>query len=157
MVHRPSGIRVPEQVSRFHLTRHMDVGELYSSVAIYGTDSETNAAQVYFASPFEGSAGETCDSMIDRTAGYIVRKVWFKEHIGPWRDLEPLFAGMEAGRAAVYNTELRENGSIRLMRSDIYILCGTGGSWIVDYQVTYPRDIDGSGWIDELIAATAPH
>jgi hypothetical protein len=42
------------------------------------------------------------------------------------------------------------------MRSEIYILCGAGGSWIVEYRADYPRDVEGSGWIKELIAETAP-
>jgi hypothetical protein len=42
------------------------------------------------------------------------------------------------------------------MRSEIYILCGTGGSWIVEYEARYPHGVDGSTWIEELIAATAP-
>jgi hypothetical protein len=91
--------------------------------------------------------------MINRRTSDADRKVWHKEHLEPWRDLAPLFAGMEAGKAAIYNSVLDLDLPVR---AEVYILCGTGGSWIVEYEARYSPSVDGSTWIGELIAATAP-
>jgi hypothetical protein len=100
---------------------------------------------------------ETCGTMIDRMAGYADRKVWHKERLEPWRDLVPIFTGMEAGKAATYRAVLDLDDVDLPMRAEVYILCGRGGSWIVEYEARYPRDVRGGAWIDELIAATAPN
>ena len=147
---------MPQQVRQFDLTKSFIPGESNDVVAIYSAGLKIGAVLVQFSQGPLRSTGETCGTTIDRNAGYVDRKVWHKERIGPWRDLAPLFAGMETGRAAVYDSELRVEGTIRPMRSEVYILCGTGSSWIVEYHADYPPDVEGSTWIPELIAATAP-
>ena len=153
MVHR-SGIRVLQQAGRFHRTReHM--GEMQDVVALY-VASEPGEVRVQFSGSVLRPAGEVCDTRIDRIAEDEDRPRRSTKRIGSWRDIEPLFAGMETGRAATYESERFVDGAFRPMRSEIYVLCGTGGSWIVQYRAEYPPDVQGSTWIDELIAATAP-
>lgn len=131
------------------------MGELSDVRAFYAT-SEQGAVLVEFAGIVRGIANRTCGTMIDRRTGYADRKAWHKERLEPWRDLAPLFAGMETGRAAAYKSVLNLDDMDWPVRAEVYILCGTGGSWIVEYRSQYPRSVQGSTWIDELIAATAP-
>lgn len=156
MVHRPSGIRASQQAGSFQ-RKSEHLGEWQDYRAFYARSAEQGTVLVSFSGIHTPPTNaESCSTMIDRSAGYADRKVWHKERLEPWRDLAPLFAGMELGRAAVYNTVLDLDDVDLPMRAEVYILCGTGGSWIVEYEARYPRDVDGSGWIEELIAATAP-
>jgi hypothetical protein len=156
MVHRPSGIRVSEQTGSFH-RKNEHLGEWQDYRVFYARNAEQGTVLVSFSGIHTPTTdGASCGTMIDRSAGYADRKVWHKERLEPWRDLAPLFAGMEMGRAAVYNTVLDLDDVDLPMRAEVYILCGTGGSWIVEYESRYPRGVDGSGWIEELIAETAP-
>jgi hypothetical protein len=120
---------------------------------LYAVGSEPGGVRVYFSGLPE-SVNEPCDAIVGRRAERVDNGAEFVQRLGPRTDLAPLFAGMETGRAAVYDS--KAEGSDTPMRSEIYILCGAGGSWIVEYRADYPRDVDGSGWINELIAATAP-
>jgi len=157
MIHRPSGIRVLEEAGSFHKKRE-SLGEWQDYRVFYARGAEQGTILVSFSGVHTSAANaEPCGTMIDRSAGYADRKVWHKERLEPWRNIAPLFVGMEAGKAAAYNTVLDLDDVDLPMRADVYILCGTGGSWIVEYEARYPRDVDGSSWIDELIAATAPH
>jgi hypothetical protein len=156
MVHRPSGIRVSEEAGSFH--KKGDVfGEWQDYQVFYARSAEQGAVLVSFSGIHTSATNlDTCDTMIDRSAGYADRKVWHKQRIGPWRSLAPFFPSMEAGRSATYDSEQRVDGSVRPMQAEVYILCGTDGSWIVQYRAEFPPDVQGSGWIPELIAATAP-
>ena len=93
--------------------------------------------RVYFSGLPE-SVNEPCDAIAGRRAERVEHRAEFIQRLGPWTDLAPLFEGMETGRAAVYDS--KPEGSDLPMRSEIYILCGTGGSWIVEYRADYPRD-----------------
>jgi hypothetical protein len=156
MVHRASGIRVPNDAGTFQKKGEF-FGEWEDYHVFYAKEEEQGAILISFSGVHTpGANGETCDTMIDRRAGYADHKVWHKDRLEPWRDLAPLFAGMEAGRAAVYNTVLDLDDVDLPMRAEVYILCGTGSSWIVEYEARYPRGVHGSSWINELIAATAP-
>lgn len=156
MVHRPSGIRVSEEAGLFR-KRSDFFGEWQDYQVFYVRGAEQGAVSVAFSGVHTSATNaDACDTMIDRSAGYVDRKVWHKQRIGPWRNLAPFFPGMEAGRAAIDDSEQRVDGSVRPMRADVYILCGTAGSWIVQYRAEFPPDVQGSGWVPELIAATAP-
>lgn len=120
---------------------------------LYGVGSEPGGVRVYF-SGLMPPAVEPCDALVARRSDRVEQHADFVQRLGPWADLAPLFAGMEAGRAAVYDS--KPEGSDAPMRSEIYILCGAGGSWFLEYRADYSRDAEGSGWIKELIAETAP-
>ncbi len=152
VIHNPSGIRAPRQAGRFHYIRKFE-GKRQDLVVLYAVGSEPGGVRVYFSGLPE-PVNEPCDAIIGRRAERIELGTEFIQRLGPWTDLAPLFAGMEAGRAAVFDS--KPDGSDTPMRSEIHILCGTGGSWIVEYRADYPRDSQGSDWIAELIAATAP-
>jgi len=152
VIHNPSGIRAPRQAGRFHYIKKFE-GKRQDLVVLYAVGSEPGGVRVYFSGLPE-SVNEPCDAIIGRRAERIELGTEFIQRLGPWTDLAPLFAGMETGRAAVYDSQ--PEGSDTPMRSEIHILCGTGGSWIVEYRADYPRDAQGSTWISELIAATAP-
>src|SRR5262245_59088440 len=151
-VHNRSGIRLPRQAGRFHFIKKYE-GEQQDLVVLYAVGSEPGGVRVYFSGVPE-SAGEPCDAIIARRAERVDHYAEFVQRLGPWTDLAPLFAGMETGRSAVYDSQ--PEGSVMPMRSEIDILCGAGGAWYVEYRADYPRDADGSGWIKELIAETAP-
>ena len=153
VIHNPSGIRAPRQAGRFHYIKKYE-GARRDLVVLYAVGSEPGGVRVYFSGLPE-TVNEPCDAILGRRAERVEHHAEFAQRLGPWTDLAPLFAGMETGRAAVYDSEPEGTGSV-LMRSEIYILCGTGGSWIVEYRADYPRDGQGSEWIKELIAATAP-
>lgn len=152
VVHNPSGIRAPRQAGRFHYIKKYE-GARQDLVVLYGVGSEPGGVRVYFSGLPE-PVNEPCDAIVGRRAERIELGTEFIQRLGPWTDLAPLFAGMEAGRAAVYDS--KPDGSDTPTRSEIYILCGTGGSWIVEYRADYPPDAQGGDWIRELIAATAP-
>jgi hypothetical protein len=152
VVHNPSGIRAPRQAGRFNFIKKYE-GERQDLVVLYAVGSEPGGVRVYFSGVPE-SVNEPCDAIIGRRAERVEHHAEFVERVGPWTALAPLFVGMEAGRAAVYDS--KPEGSDTPMRTEIYILCGTGGSWIVEYRADYPLDGQGSEWIEELIAATAP-
>ena len=152
VIHNPSGIRAPRQAGRFHYIRKYE-GARQDLVVLYAVGSEPGGVRVYF-SGLQESVNEPCDAIIGRRAERIELGSEFIQRLGPWTDLAPLFAGMETGRAAVYDSQ--PEGSDTPMRSEIHILCGTAGAWIVEYRADYPRDGQGSTWIPELIAATAP-
>ena len=152
VVHNPSGIRAPRQAGRFRFINKYE-GARQDLVVLYAVGSEPGGVRVYFSGLPE-SVNEPCDAIVGRRAERVDHGAEFIQRFGPWTDLAPLFEGMETGRAAVY--ESKPDGSDTPMQSEIYILCGTGGSWIVEYRADYPRDSQGSDWIRELIAETAP-
>jgi hypothetical protein len=152
VVHNPSGIRAPRQAGQFHFLNKFE-GKRQDLVVLYAVGSEPGGVRVYFSGLPE-SVNEPCATIIGRRAERIELGTEFIQRLGPWTDLAPLFAGMETGQAAIYDSQ--PEGSDTPMRSEIYILCGTGGAWIVEYRADYPRDGQGSDWIKELIAATAP-
>jgi hypothetical protein len=154
VVHNPSGIRVPRQAGRFQVDKRYE-GERQDLVVIYDAGPEPGAVRIYF-SGLMPPIPESCDALVARRAERVSQGAEFTQQIGPWSDLAPLFAGMEAGQAAVYDSELDMDGANVPTRSELYILCGGGGSWFLEYRADYPRDGQGSGWIKELIAATAP-
>lgn len=146
-----------EEAGSFHKKNEL-FGEWQDYHVIYARSAEQGAILVSFSGVHTSAVNaETCDTMLDRRADYADRKVWHKGRLEPWRDLAPLFADMETGRAAVYKTVLDLDDVDLPMRAEVYILCGKSGSWIAEYEARYPRGIQGGGWIDELIAATAPH
>lgn len=152
VIHNPSGIRAPRQAGRFNFIKKYE-GERQDLVVLYAVGSEPGGVRVYFSGLPE-PVNEPCATVVGRRAERIEYGAEFVQRLGPWTDLAPLFAGMESGQAAVFDS--KAEGSDTPMRSEIYILCGTGGSWIVEYRADYPRDGQGSGWIPELITATAP-
>jgi hypothetical protein len=152
VVHNPSGIRVPRQAGRFHFLNKFE-GKRQDLVVLYAVGSEPGGVRVYFSGLPE-SVNEPCATIVGRRAERVEHGAEFVQRVGPWTDLAPLFAGMENGRAAVYDS--KAEGSDTPMRSEIYILCGAPGSWIVEYRADYPPDAQGGDWIRELIAATAP-
>lgn len=152
VIHSPSGIRAPRQAGRFHFVKKYE-GERQDLVVLYAVGSEPGGVRVYFSGLPE-SVNEPCQKVVERRAERVEQRAEFIQRLGPWTDLAPLFAGMETGRVAVYDS--KPDGSDTPMRSEIYILCGIGGSWIVEYRADYLRDSQGSAWIGELIAATAP-
>ena len=154
VVHNPSGIRVPRQAGRFQVDKRYE-GERQDLVVIYDAGPEPGAVRIYF-SGLMPPAMESCDALVARRAERVGQRAEFTQQIGPWTDLAPLFEGMGAGRAAVYDSELNMDGANLPTRSELYILCGAGGSWFLEYRADYPRDGQGSGWIQELIAETAP-
>ena len=154
VIHNPSGIRAPRQAGRFHFVKKYE-GERQDLVVIYDVRPEPGAVRVYF-SGLMPPVPEPCDALVARRAERVSQGAEFMQQIGPWTDLAPLFAGMEAGRAAVYDSELDMDGATVPTRSELYILCGAGGSWFLEYRADYPRDGQGSGLIQQLIAATAP-
>jgi hypothetical protein len=153
-VHNPSGIRAPRQAGRFHFVKKYE-GERQDLVVIYDVRPEPGSIRVYFSGVMP-PISESCDALVARRAERVGQHAEFTQQIEPWTDLAPLFAGMEAGRAAVYDSELDVEGAAVPTRSQLYILCGGGGAWFLEYRADYPRDGDGSGWIKELIAETAP-
>ncbi|NJM92827.1 MAG: hypothetical protein HC861_09580 [Rhodospirillaceae bacterium] len=153
VVHNPSGIRAPRQAGRFGFINKYE-GARQDLVVLYAVGSEPGGLRVYFSGLPE-SVNEPCEAIVGRRAERVDHGAEFVRRLGPWTDLAPLFAGMETGQAAVYDS--KAEGSDTPMRSEIYILCGAGGSWIVEYRADYPGDVDGSGWIPELIVETAPH
>jgi hypothetical protein len=154
VVHNPSGIRVPRQAGRFQVDKRYE-GERQDLVVVYDAGPEPGAVRVYF-SGLMPPVTESCDALVARRAERVSQRAEFTQQIGPWADLTPLFEGMEAGRAAVYDSELNMDGANLPTRSELYVLCGTGGAWFLEYRADYPRDGQGSDWIKELIAATAP-
>ena len=120
---------------------------------LYAVGSEPGGVRVYFSGLPE-PVNEPCGAIVGRRAERIDHGAEFVQRLGQWTDVAPLFEGMETGRAAIYDSQ--SEGLDTPMRSEIYILCGTGGSWIVEYRADYLRDGQGSDWIAELIAATAP-
>lgn len=152
VVHNPSGIRAPRQAGRFHYLKKYE-GARQDLVVLYAVGSEPGGVRVYF-SGLMPPVPESCGALVARRAERVSQGEEFTQQIGPWADLAPLFAGMEAGRAAVYDS--KAEGSETPMRSEIYILCGGGGSWFLEYRADYPPDAQGGDWIRELIAATAP-
>src|SRR5688572_599043 len=152
VVHNPSGIRARRQAGRFHFIQKYE-GARQDLVVLYAVGSEPGGVRVYFSGLPE-SVNEPCAAIVGRRTERIELGSEFIQRLGPWTDLAPLFAGMETGRAAVYDSQ--PEGSDTPMRSEIHILCGTAGAWIVEYRADYPRDGQGSTWIPELIAATAP-
>ena len=154
VVHNPSGIRVPRQAGRFQVDKRYEGGR-QDLVVVYDAGPEPGAVRVYF-SGLMPPVTESCDALVARRVERVSQRAEFTQQIGPWTDVAPLFEGMEAGRAAVYDSELNMDGSNLPTRSELYVLCGTGGSWFLEYRADYPRDGQGSGWIKELIAATAP-
>jgi len=154
VVHNPSGIRAPRQAGRFHFVKKYE-GERQDLVVIYDVGPEPGSVRVYF-SGLMPPVTEPCAALVARRAERVGQHAEFTQQIEPWKDLAPLFAGMEAGRAAVYDSELNMDGANVPTRSELYILCGGGGSWFIEYRADYPRDNQGRGWIEELIAETAP-
>jgi hypothetical protein len=152
VVHNPSGIRAPRQAGRFRYIKKYE-GEQQDLVVLYAVGSEPGGVRVYF-SGLPDSVHEPCDAIIAHRAERVDHHAEFIQRVGPWTDLAPLFAGMETGRAAVYDSQ--PEGSVTPMRSEIYILCGAGGAWFVEYRADYPRDTQGGDWIKELIEETAP-
>jgi hypothetical protein len=152
VIHNPSGIRAPRQAGRFNYIKKYE-GERQDLVVLYAAGSEPGGVRVYFSGLPE-PVNEPCGTIVGRRAERIEHGAEFVQRLGPWTDLAPLFAGMEGGQAAVYDS--RAEGSDTPMRSEIYILCGGGGAWFLEYRADYPRDGQGSDWIRELIAATAP-
>jgi hypothetical protein len=152
VVHNPSGIRVPRQAGRFHYLKKYE-GARQDLVVLYAVGSEPGGVRIYF-SGLMPPIPESCDALVARRAERVGQGEEFTQQIGPWTEVAPLFAGMAAGRAAVYDS--KAEGSDAPMRSEIYILCGGGGSWFLEYRADYPPEGQGSGWIEELIAATAP-
>lgn len=152
VIHNPSGIRVPRQAGRFQYLKKYE-GARQDLVVLYAVGSESGGVRIYF-SGLMPPIPESCDALVARRAERVGQGEEFTQQVGPWTELAPLFAGMAAGRAAVYDS--KTEGSDAPMRSEIYILCGGGGSWFLEYRADYPRDAQGSGWIEELIAATAP-
>ena len=152
VVHNPSGIRAPRQAGRFRFINKYE-GARQDLVVLYAVGSEPGGVRVYF-SGLPQSVNEPCDAIVGRRAERVDHGAEFVQRLEPWADLAPLFAGMESGQAAVFDS--KAEGSDTPMRSEIYILCGTGGSWIVEYRADYPPDAQGGDWIRELIAATAP-
>ena len=152
VVHNPSGIRAPRQAGRFHFINKYE-GARQDLVVLYAVGSELGGVRVYF-SGLPQSVNEPCGAIVGRRAERVDHGAEFVQRLGPWTSLAQLFAGMESGQAAVY--ESKPDGSDTSMRSEIYILCGTGGSWFVEYRADYPPDAEGSEWIRELIAETAP-
>ena len=152
VVHNPSGIRAPRQAGRFRYIKKYE-GEQQDLVVLYAVGSEPGGVRVYFSGLPE-PVREPCDAILARRAERVDHHAEFIQRLGPWTDLAPLFAGMETGRAAVYDSQ--PEGSETPMRSEIYILCGTDGSWYVEYRADYPPGGQGSDWIRELIAETAP-
>lgn len=152
VVHNPSGIRAPRQAGRFQYIKKFE-GQRQDLVVLYSLGSEPGGVRVYFSGLMPPDA-EPCDALVARRSERVEQHAEFVQRLGPWTDLAPLFSGMEAGRAAVYDSQ--PEGSTLPMRSQIYVLCGGGGSWFLEYRADYPRDVDGSGWIEELIAETAP-
>jgi hypothetical protein len=153
VVHNPSGIRAPRQAGRFRFIKKYE-GARQDLVVLYAVGSEPGGVRVYFSGLPE-SVNEPCAAILDRKGDRIEHRAEFIQRLGPWTDLAPLFAGMETGRAAVYDS--KPEGSDAPMRTEIDILCGTGGSWIVEYRADYPPDTQGGDWIRELIAETAPN
>jgi hypothetical protein len=154
VIHNPSGIRVPRQAGRFHYTKKYE-GARQDLVVIYEVGQESGSVRVYF-SGLMPPVPESCNALVARRAERVGQGEEFTQQIGSWTDLAPLFKGMEAGRVAVYDTELDMDGTAVPARSEIYVLCGGGGSWFLEYRADYARDGQGSGWIAELIAETAP-
>ena len=154
VVHNPSGIRAPRQAGRFHFVKKYE-GERQDLVVIYDGGPEPGTVRVYF-SGLMPPVPEPCDALVARRAERVSQRAEFTQQIGPWTDLAPLFEGMEAGQSAVYDSELNMDGVSLPTRSELYVLCGAGGSWFLEYRADYPRDGEGSGWIKELIAETAP-
>jgi hypothetical protein len=152
VIHNPSGIRAPRQAGRFHFIQKYE-GARQDLVVLYAVGSEPGGVRVYFSGLPE-PVDEPCGAIVGRRAERIDHGAEFVQRLGQWTDLAPLFEGMETGRAAIYDSQ--SEGLDTPMRSEIYILCGTGGSWIVEYRADYLRDGQGSDWIAELIAATAP-
>lgn len=152
-IHSPSGIRVPRQAGRFRFIKKYE-GVRQDLVVLYAVGSEPGGVRVYFSGVPE-SVEEPCDTIVGRRAERVEHRAEFIQRLGPWTDLAPLFQGMETGRAAVYDS--KPEGSDTPMRTEVYILCGTGGSWIVEYRADYPPDAQGGDWIKELIAETAPN
>jgi hypothetical protein len=153
VIHNPSGIRAPRQAGRFRFIKKYE-GARQDLVVLYAVGSEPGGVRVYFSGLPE-SVNEPCAAILDRRGDRIEHRAEFIQRLGPWTDLAPLFAGMETGRAAVYDS--KPEGSDAPMRTEIDILCGTGGSWIVEYRADYPPDTQGGDWIRELIAETAPN
>jgi len=153
-VHNPSGIRAPRQAGRFRFLNKYE-GDRQDLVVVYDVGPEPGTVRVYF-SGLMPPVSESCDALVARRAERVSQREEFTRQIEPWTDLAPLFAGMEAGRAAVYDSELNMDGANLPTRSQLYILCGAGGAWFLEYRADYPREAQGSGWIEELIAATAP-
>lgn len=154
VVHNPSGIRAPRQAGRFRYIKKYE-GERQDLVVVYDAAPEPGSIRVYF-SGLMPPVPEPCDALVARRAERVSQHAEFTQQVAPWTDLSPLFVGMEAGRAAVYDSELNIDGATVPTRSQLYILCGAGGSWFLEYRADYPRDGQGSGWIEELIAETAP-
>lgn len=152
VIHNPSGIRAPRQAGRFQYIKKFE-GARQDLVVLYAVGSQPGGVRVYFSGLPE-TVREPCDAIVSRRAERVDHSTEFIQRLGPWTDLAPMFAGMETGRSAAYDS--KPEGSDTPMRSEIDILCGTGGSWIVEYRADYPPDVDGSGWIKELIAETAP-
>ena len=153
VVHNPSGIRAPRQAGRFHYIKKYE-GTRQDLVVLYGLGAEPGGVRVYFSGLMPPTM-EPCDALVARRSERVEQHAEFVRRLGPWTDLAPLFAGMEAGRAAVYDS--KPEGSDLPMRSEVYILCGGGGSWFLEYRADYSRDTQGDGWIPELIAETAPN
>lgn len=154
LVHNPSGIRVLQQAGRFQLTKRY-TGEREDLVVVYDAGPEPGTVRIYFSGVM-GPIPQPCDALVARRAERVGQRAEFTQQIGSWTDLAPLFVGMEAGRAAVYDSELDMDGVNLPTRSELYVLCGTGGSWFLEYRADYLRDAQGGDWINELIAATAP-
>ncbi len=152
VIHNPSGIRVPRQAGRFQYLKKYE-GARQDLVVLYAVGSEPGGVRIYF-SGLMPPIPESCDALVARRAERVGQGEEFTQQVGPWTELAPLFARMAAGRAAVYDS--KAEGSDAPMRSEIYILCGGGGSWFLEYRADYPRDGQGGGWIEELISATAP-
>ena len=152
VIHNPSGIRVPRQAGRFHYLKKYE-GARQDLVVLYAVGSESGGVRVYFSGLIP-PIPESCDALVARRAERVSQGEEFTQQIEPWTELAPLFAGMAAGRAALYDS--KAEGSETPMRSEIYILCGGGGSWFLEYRADYPPDGQGNDWIRELIAATAP-
>lgn len=151
VIHNPSGIRVPRQAGRFNYLKKYE-GARQDLVVLYAVGSEPGGVRIYF-SGLMPPMPEPCTALVARRAERVGQGEEFTQQIGPWTELAPLFAGMEAGRAAVYDS--KAEGSEAPMRSEIYILCGGGGAWFLEYRADYPPEGQGSGWIEELIAETA--
>jgi hypothetical protein len=152
VIHNPSGIRAPRQAGRFRFIERYE-GVRQDLVVLYAVGTEPGGVRVYFSGLPE-SVNEPCAAIVSRRAERVEHGAEFLQRLGPWTDLAPLFEGMEVGQAAVYDS--KPEGSDLLMRSEIYILCGASGSWIVEYRADYPRDGQGGDWISELISETAP-
>lgn len=154
VVHNPSGIRAPRQAGRFHYVKKYE-GERQDLVVIYDVAPDPGSVRVYF-SGLMPPVPEPCGALVARRANRVSQGVEFTQQIGQWTELAPLFAGMEAGRAGAFDSELDVDGARVPARSELYILCGGGGAWFLEYRADYPRNGQGSGWIEELIAETAP-